>query len=246
MGSSFKKKVHGIIGNQSVQSVTSQKILDYIEKLLETVSIDDSQLKKKMEEAFNDSEDKNFLQTVTDTIVGIFGMKLIYKDKKISIDKSEIEKGNLLLTINCQKAEDIISAIITLIEELQIDAGKYIAEKRRMDEAVTNANRNTENIRQKLDALQYESEQKDKMTLQSIQRILAQHPELMPASENEQNALLLYFEDLGLTWSWNADDVSDDFTTYTISDAAAIGIRLPCLYRNGKRVLKGLKYEMKL
>lgn len=243
MSSGLKKTVHEIVDSQAVQSPITKKVLGHLETLLGTVSIDKEQLSKKIEEVLSRSaRGSNPFYKAINTIVGIFGMRLVSNDNGVNI-KVTANREDQILTINRQKAKEVISAITVIIDDAQKDSERFARERRQLDEVVLNANRSTERIRQELDSLQRECNQKDKRTLQAVQRILAQQPELVPAGEEEQNALLLYFEDLGLTWSWDSDSSPNDFTTYTVSDSATVGVRLPCLYRDGETVLKGLKYQ---
>lgn len=247
MDNDYKETIRQIIRRQNVQSPAAQQILGYIETLMGEVSINRDMLIEKLEEilAGENSNDKNVLRKVIDSVLGIFGLNVVSENDRQKIGKVSLKQEQQLLSINTVQAANVISAIVGEVDSSEAKSSNCELKAVQLEEQLAKLNSEMEKNRQERDALRKECDQKDRETLQSMQRILAQHPEWEPAQENEKDALMLYLNDLGLTWSW--DDVSalDDFITYKISDPDFFaGVKQPCLYRDGEVVLKGLRFTI--
>lgn len=246
MNNGYKETIHEIISRQNVQSSAAQQILSYIETLMGEVSINRDMLVDKLNEILSgeNSNDKNILRKVVDSVLGIFGLNVVSENDRQRIGKVSLTQGQQLLSINQNQANHVISAIAGKVGTLEGENSDYVQKVARLEKHLAEVNREIEKNRQERETLWKKLDQKDRETLQSMQRILAQHPEWMPAQGHEEDALMLYLDDLGVTWSW--DDVSalDDFITYKISNPAFVGVKQPCLYRDGEIALKGLRYTI--
>lgn len=246
LSNTYKSTIREIINRQNAQSLVAQQVLGYIETLMNEVSIDQDMLVQKLEEILyaKDINDKNILRRVVDSVFGIFGLNIISDNERQRVGKVSLMQEEKMLCVDGSHVDNIISAIVNVVDDSEKEKTAFGDKAAQFEKFLCTANRDTEKIRLERDELQKELIQKDKETLRSLQRILAQHPALTSGKENEKDAFVHYLEELGITWSWDDTSSSDDFMTYIITDPDFVGVKQPCLYREGKVVLKGLKYSM--
>ena len=246
MSNDYRKKVRMLVQQNCGQSSTVQAIWGHIESLMGTVTLDKELLLQKIEEVLSGQtyDDKNVLKRVLETVFDIFGMNVIPKDLCERIGAESIQQEQQLLAIDETQARIVAPIITNAINDIEKNSTMHAQRAEQLEKLLNVANRTVDSLRQERDELLKAQERRDKDLFRSIQRILAQHPDMKSAGDDESNALLLYLEDLNLTWSWDDAENPDDFTTYVISDASQVGIRMPCIYRNDTPVQKGLKYVL--
>lgn len=246
MNSDYRQKVRTIIQQNCGQSSSVQAIWGHIESLMGTVTLDKELLIQKIEEVLSEqtSDDKNVLKRVLETVINVFGMNVIPKGICDRIGVDSIQQEQQLLSLDEAQARNIAPIITNAISDLETSSTMHAQRAEQLEKLLNAANCTVDSLRQERDQLLKAQDRRDKDLLRSIQRVLAQHPEMKPAGDDESDALLLYLEDLQLTWSWDDAENPDDFTTYVISDESQVGVRMPCIYRNDAPVQKGLKYVL--
>lgn len=244
----YKDTVQELISRQPVQSLAAQQVMKYLNSLMGTVSIDTEALAKELEESLMDDslDDRGLLRKMANTLTSLFGLTLVSRGDCLKISTSTLggTDGVQLLQVNERKAADLISAIASVVEDCEKSKDAAVQRLNQMEGTLSAFTREADSAKREQDSIRKAQDRKDHDILKAVQRILAQRPEMKPAQEGEKDALLLFLEDMGLTWSWNAEDAPDDFTNYLITDPSQTGIRMPCIYQNGKVAVKGLRYSL--
>jgi len=249
MDNDYRASVKQLLARQNPQSDASRQVLNYLETLLDAVSIDSGALAKGLEAALSDEalderlDKRGVIRKIADKLMNFFGLNLVSKGDCVTISGASCANGGALLTLK-PDAENAVSAILSVVDDMGKERTSALTRVKQLENTVSSVSRDADLSRQGQNDLQREAERKDKEILKAIQRILAQKPDLKPAESGEKDALLLFLDDLDITWSWDATGSPENFTTYTISDSDAVGVRMPCLYRDGKTVVKGLQYTL--
>lgn len=244
----YKDTVQTLVSRQPVQSVAAQQVMKYLNSLMGTVSIDTAALSKELEEALMDDslDDRGILRKMANTLTRLFGLTLVSRGDCLKIGEATIggTDGTQLLQVNQSKAADMIAAIASVVEDCEKSKDAALQRLNQMEGTLSAITGEADSARREQDSMRKAQDRKDRDILKAIQRILAQKPEMKPAQEGETDALLLFLEDMELTWSWDAEATPDDFTTYVITDSLQTGIRMPCIYQNGEVAVKGLRYSL--
>lgn len=244
----YKDTVQELTSRQPVRSLAAQQVMKYLNSLMGTVSIDTAALAKELEESLMDDslDDRGILRKMANTLTKLFGLTLVSRGDCLKVGASALasEDGTQLLQVNQRKAADLIAAIASVVEDCEKSKDAAIQRLNQMEGTLSTITREADSAKREQDSMRKAQDRKDRDILKAVQRILAQKPEMRPAQEGEKDALLLFLEDMELTWSWNAEDAPDDFTTYIITDPSQIGVRMPCIYQDGKVAVKGLRYSL--
>ena len=243
-----KDIVQELTSRQPVQSLAAQQVMKYLSSLMGTVRIDTATLAKELEESLIDDsqDDRGGLRKMASILTKFFGLTLVSRRDCLKISTSALgdEDGTQLLQVNQRKAADLIAAIASVVEDCEKSKDAAIKRLSQMEGTLSTITREADSAKREQDSMRKAQDRKDRDILKAVQRILAQRPEMKPAQEGEKDALLLFLEDMELTWSWNAEDAPDDFTTYVITDPSQTGVRMPCIYQNGEVAVKGLRYSL--
>lgn len=245
----YQDAIRELTAKPAVQSIAARQVMNYLNSLMGTVSVDTEALAKELEEALlDDGEDeRGILKKMANTLTRLFGLTLVSRGDCIKISNSTLGggEGTQLLRVNQGRAADMVAAIANVVEDCEKGREAALQRLAQMEGALSAATRDADNAKRGQDSLQKAQDRKDRGLLKAMQRILAQKPEMEPAREGEKDAFLLFLEDMELTWSWDADAAPDDFTNYLITDPAQAGIRMPCIYQSGALAVKGLRYSLK-
>lgn len=240
MANQFREQIRNVVNSHISHEYLSKKIQRDLVDLMQLVQIDRNALKEKVEEVRrSDKGDKNILHLGADALASIFGARVVRNADYIALEQIAGGDQHAFLTINENAAQEIAANITNSIDG---EIFRLKQENEQLAGALHAANRELDRVRAELDELRRAQEAEFKKTLQAIQRILGQQPDLKPAEDGETNALLLYLEDLRITWSWDDKAYPRGFTTYKFSNPDQTGVRLPCLFQDGEVVLRGVKY----